>query len=403
MSKSILFVLCLAATSAFAQAQTDTAALRQKAIALAHRLPMFDGHIDLPWRLYEKMEDVSVRTKGGNFDYERAKIGGLSAPFMSIYVPSSFQKKAPNAAKLMADTLIDIVEGLVKKNPEKFALAFRSKDVAENFKKGLISFPMGMENGAPIGDDLKNVEYFQKRGVRYITLTHAEDNLICGTSYSLNNKWNGLSAFGKQVVEEMNRVGIIIDVAHVSDKTIEQVLEISRAPVIASHSSCRVFTPRFMRNLPDDLIKKIAKGGGVVQINFGTMFLDSTVSDYFLARRQAMLDWSTANKIASGDPSYVAYEKEWNKMHVAPKVPFERIADHIDHVRQLVGIEHVGLGSDFDGVGESLPVGMTDVSMYPNLIFELLKRGYSEHDIERICYRNTLRVWQKVEKVSGNQ
>ena len=396
MKKVLYPILFLFA--AVCNAQTD-AALRQKADELAHRFVIFDTHVDLPWRLYKKMEDVSVATKGGNFDYPRAKAGGLSAPFMSIYVPSSFQK-TKGGAKLMADTLIDLVVNLTKKNPEKFALAYSADDVEKNFKKGLISFPMGMENGAPIEDNIENVAYFQKRGVRYITLTHAEDNLICGTSYSLNNKWNGLSPFGKKVVEEMNRVGIMIDVSHVSDQTIEQVLQISKTPLIASHSSCRSFTPRFMRNLPDNLIKKIAEKGGVVNINFGSMFLDSVPSDDFLAQRQHMLQWSTENSVKSGDPRYSAHSDEYEKAHPMTCSTVERVADHIEHIVKLVGVNHVGFGSDFDGVGDALPTGLKDVSMYPNLIFALLKRGFKEKDIEKICFKNNLRVWKKVEAMA---
>jgi membrane dipeptidase len=372
-------------------------ALLTKAKKLAHQFIITDTHIDVPYRMLEKWEDISIRTEGGDFDYERAKIGGLSAPFMSIYVPASFQKTA-GASKIMADSLIDMVEGWTKKHPEKFALAYSPEDVKRNFEKGLISFPMGMENGSPIETDIKNVEHFAKRGIRYITLTHSEDNLICDASYSLNNKWSGLSPFGKQVVEEMNRCGVMIDVSHVSDKTIEQVLQISKKPVIASHSSCRAFTPGFSRNLPDNLIKAIAKKGGVVQINFSSMFLDSATAVTFMKQRADFATYATENNLKQSDAKFKEYEAEYKKQHPILKTTIQRLADHFDHVKNLVGINHVGIGSDFDGVGDTLPPDIKDVSMYPNLIFELLKRGYSDSDIEKICYKNTFRVWEKVKK-----
>lgn len=371
----------------------------KKADELAHRYIIVDAHVDVPYRLMSKMEDISEWTRKGDFDYVRAKQGGLSAPFMSIYVPSSFQKTA-GASKAYADTLIDLVEGLVKKNPEKFALAKTPDEVEANFKKGLISFPMGIENGSPIEDKLENVAHFYNRGVRYITLTHAEDNLICASSYNLNNKWNGLSLFGKQVVEEMNRVGIMIDVSHVSDKTIEQVLEISKAPVIASHSSCRKYTPSLIRNLSDDLIKKIAEKGGVVQINFSSLFLDSTSANAFLQERQDKREWLLKNNTTTADPRYKAFDDEYEKTHPTHFSTLKRLVDHIDHVKKLVGIDHVGFGSDFDGAGDTFPDGIKDVSMYPNLIALLLKRGYTEGDIAKICYQNTFRVWREVERLS---
>ena len=374
----------------------------KKADELAHKYIIVDAHVDVPYRLMAKMEDITVRTPKGDFDYVRAKQGGLSAPFMSIYVPSGFQKTV-GASKAYADSLIDLVYGLVNKNPEKFALANTPDEVEANFKKGLISLPMGMENGSPIEDKLENVAYFQKRGVRYITLTHAEDNLICASSYSLNNKWNGLSAFGKQVVEEMNRVGIMIDVSHVSDKTIEQVLEISKAPVIASHSSCRKYTPTLIRNLPDDLIKKIAAKGGVIHINFSSLFLDSTAAKAFLQERQDKSEWLLKNNTTQKDPRYKAFDAEYERTHRQHFSTLKRLADHIDHIKKLVGIDYIGFGSDFDGAGDSFPEGIKDVSMYPNLIALLLQGGYTEGDIEKICYKNTFRVWREVERLSQSK
>jgi membrane dipeptidase len=333
-----------------------------KADSLAHANIIIDGHVDIPYRLRNHPEDISVRTEGGHFDYVRAKTGGLDAPFMSIYIPS---EKENNGAKALADSLIDLVEDLVAKDPDKFALATSPKEIEEQFKRGLISLPMGIENGAPIEGDISNITHFYNRGVRYITLTHAKDNHICDSSYDTTRTWNGLSPFGKKVVTEMNRVGIIVDVSHISDSTFYQVMRLSKAPVFASHSSCRHFTPGFERNMSDEMIGLLAAHDGVVQINFGSYFLSE---EY---QKKAEDDTTTVTTV-------------------------QMVADHIDRVVSLAGIDHVGFGSDFDGVS-SLPVGLKDVSELPNLLAELIRRGYSDEDIAKICYKNTFRVWQAVE------
>jgi len=249
-----------------------------KAKELTHKYIVLDGHVDVPWRLDESRdsdgnvsEDVSHRTPKGDFDWERAREGGLTAPFMSIYVPAKYEDKG---AKKVADRLIDMVAGFAQKWPEKFALAKNPSEVRANFGAGKISLAMGMENGSPIEHDLANVRYFRDKGIRYITLTHSKDNHISDSSFDDKHTHKGLSAFGKQVVAEMNKVGIMVDLAHVSDDAFSQALEISKVPVIASHSSCRHFTPGFERNASDELIKALAKKNGVIQINFGSGFID---------------------------------------------------------------------------------------------------------------------------------
>ncbi len=339
---------------------TDTE-LHALADSLAHKFIIVDGHVDIPYRLWHNPEDISVRTENGHFDYVRAKEGGLDAPFMSIYIPSN---KEDNGAKLLADSLIDLVEKIVSDNPEKFAIATNPIQIKEQFAKGLISLPMGMENGAPIEHDLKNVSYFYNRGIRYITLTHAKANHISDSSYDSIRLWNGLSEFGEELVAEMNRIGIMVDISHVSDSAFYDVLKIAKVPVIASHSSCRHFTPGMERNMSDKMIKALAKNGGVIHINFGSFFLDPAFAQ------------------EDRDTTYFAKASQ--------------IADNVDRVVELAGIDHVAFGSDFDGVGD-LPEDVKDVSQLPNVIYELLKRGYSEEDIEKICNKNTFRVWQQVE------
>lgn len=352
--------------------------LKAHSKVLAEQFIIVDGHIDLPDLLKEKKykagidsPDTIISTGKGEFDYTRAKQGGLDAPFMSIYIPVEYQSKRDHG-KALADSLINTVVAITKALPDKFALANTPADIEANTKAGKISFPMGMENGAPIGDDLSNLKYFFDRGIRYITLSHNKDNQICGSSRDVENANNGLTDYGRKVVDEMNRLGIIVDISHVDDSTFYQVMELSKAPAIASHSSCRKFSPKATRDMTDDMIKKLGEKDGVIMINFFTMFLDSVA---------------------------MRYGGEFSAEHPNP-TNIETVVNHIDNVVKIAGIDHVGIGSDFDGVTGSLPVGLEDVSKYPDLIYALMKRGYSDDDIEKICYKNSFRVWNKVIDVS---
>jgi membrane dipeptidase len=379
--------------------------LQRIADSLAQVYIITDGHVDLPYRLKVKhfrLEreylGIPVSTREGDFDYERAKKGGLDAPFMSIYIPSRYQKQ-PDHGKVLADSLINMIEGIAQAHPDKFALARTPAEIEDNTRAGKISLPMGMENGAPVGDDLGNVKYFYDRGIRYITLTHGKDNQICDSSYDTTATWGGLSPFGEKVVAEMNRVGIMVDISHVSDSTFYDVMKLTKAPAIASHSSCRFYTPGFQRNMSDDMIRALAANGGVIQINFGASFLDSVAraNDSLLDSLTKILE---EKKLTSADPEAEPIIAQFGKQHKELFSDVERVADHIDHVVQIAGIDHVGIGSDYDGVGDSLPYGLKDVSAYPNLIAVLLKRGYSPEDIAKICYKNVFRVWNKVIEVS---
>ena len=377
---------------------------RAFADSLAQAFIMVDGHVDLPYRMKVKgfmitkeVEDVSVETTG-NFDYPKSKRGGLDAPFMSIYVPSGYQKTG--GAKDFADSLIDMVSRIPVVFPDKFALANSPDDIEENFNKGLLSLPLGMENGAPIEDDITNVKYFFDRGIRYITLTHSKDNQICDSSYDTTYTWNGVSPFGEEVIEEMNKWGIMVDISHVTDSAAFDALRITKAPVIASHSSCRKFTPEWERNMPDTLIKALADNDGVIHINFGSTFLSKKIQDVRRKMGEDLTNYRAENDLASDDSVYLAYAKQYAIDNEAYE-DIETVADHIDHVVNLVGVDYVAFGSDYDGVGDSLPKGLKDVSTYPNLIYVLLKRGYTPEDIEKICYKNTFRVWRKVQEVAN--
>jgi membrane dipeptidase len=397
---------CTNTSSEAGAGNMSEAEIEAMANELAHEFIITDGHVDLPYRLTitnfrftKELIGIPIETDNGDFDYKRAKQGGLDAPFMSIYIPASYQETG--GAKEFADSLIDMVRGVAEAHPDKFALATSPAQVEEQFQKGLVSLPMGMENGAPVGDDLANVAYFHERGIRYITLTHSKDNQICDSSYDDSETWGGLSEFGRKVVEEMNRVGIMVDISHVSDNTFYQVMELTKAPVIASHSSCRKYTPGFERNMSDDMLQKLAENGGVIQINFGTGFLDGSLRESSRRKRNELDSILQAQNLEATDDAaqpIIEQFREDNKALMYSDV--QMVANHIDNVVKVAGIDHVGLGSDFDGVGDSLPTGLKDVSQYPNLIAELLRRGYSKEDIRKICYANVWRVWNEVEQVA---
>tara|TARA_Y100001935_G_scaffold106287_1_gene88218 strand:+ start:1698 stop:2921 length:1224 start_codon:yes stop_codon:yes gene_type:complete len=369
-----------------------------KSNKLSKKFIIVDGHIDLPYRLKEagylkknKILDLTKETDG-DFDYAKSKRGGLDAPFMSIYIPAEFQKSG--GAKKLADSLINLVIKITNSFPTKFALANSPSDIKDNFSKGLISLPMGIENGAAIEKKLENIDYFFERGIRYITLTHGKDNAICDSSYDSTKTWNGLSPFGRKVISKMNSVGMMIDISHVTDEAFYQVIEISRTPVIASHSSPRKFTPGFERNMSDDMIIKLAESNGLILINFGSSFVNELSNKKFDQIDKKVENWKIKNKIND--------IKEINKFKnriIEEEKPFATIEDvinAIDHVVKLVGIDHVGFGSDFDGLGNTLPYNLKNVSDYPNIILGLLKKNYSEEDIEKICYKNLFKTWNEI-------
>jgi len=390
MLKLFIFILLIVALSACQEEKPAVDRLTPAyAKELSQKFILVDTHIDVPFRLKMKMQDVSKKTAGGDFDYPRAIQGGLDAPFMSIFVPA---KKEFNGAKALADELIDLVEALAVNSPDKFALAYDPADLEKNHINGLISLPMGMENGSPVEGKLENIKYFYDRGIRYITLAHAKSNHICDSSYDPERKWGGLSPFGKDVVLEMNRVGIMVDVSHVTDSSFYQILRISKTPVIASHSSCRFFTPGFERNMSDDMIKTLAAHGGVIQMNFGSSFINQDYRE----KMERFQKYAKEHHLRWGTPDFEESLTLFKKENDVREASAADVAAHIDHVAKLVGVDHIGIGSDFDGLGDSLPEGLKDVSQYPNLIFELLKLGYSDEEIQKICSGNLIRVWRFV-------
>jgi membrane dipeptidase len=318
---------------------------------------------------------------------------------MSIY--TSPEEDDSGKARQVANMQIDAVEALVERHPDRFAILRSPGDVDRLRTDKHVLLALGMENGAPIGDDLSQLARFHARGVRYITLAHSRSNHISDSSYDPHHQWQGLSPFGEQVVAEMNRLGIMVDVSHLSDDAVLDAVRVSRVPVIASHSAFRHFTPGFERNLSDNLAKAIAKKGGVVQIPFGIAFIDgkaaADLQAFFTA--ESALDKRNADAKAAGKPleDVAAFEKQWESEHPLPATKIDAVLDEIDYGVKLVGMDHVGLGSDFDGVTGALPDGLRSVADYPNLIAGLQARGYKDVDIRKILGGNLLRVWTVID------
>ncbi len=392
----LLSALAVSAGGAAAEAEPSASAgmLAQQAIIV-------DTHIDVPYRLFKGWEDVTQGTEDGDFDYPRARSGGLNIPFMSIYTPAEAEEAGTSYA--LANQLIDSVEALVGRAPGKFMIVKTTDDAKKAMKSGLIGLAMGMENGSPIDGKLENLTFFHQRGISYITLAHSLSNHISDSSYDEDRKWNGLSPFGKEVVAEMNRVGIMVDISHVTDEAFYQVLEISKVPVIASHSSPRHFTPGFERNMSDEMIRALAKNGGVIQINFGSSFLRQEAREWFDEMDTVRAAYLEANGLEKHSEEAKQFQKDYRKEHPFPYATLDDLLANFEHVIKLVGVEHVGIGSDFDGVGDSLPEGMKDVSYYPALIEALLKHEYSVNNIQAIMGGNLMRVWSEVEDYAQAQ
>ena len=395
MSTRHVAALALLLVMENALAAGATPAARQ----LAQDALIVDTHIDAPTELLSEWQDLGKLTPSREFDYPRAREGGLDVAFMSIY--TSPDEDQAGTARQIANQQIDAVEAMVGRHPDKFALLTSPGDVERLRAGNHVLLALGMENGAPIGDDLAQLERFHARGVRYITLAHSASNRISDSSYERHRAWQGLSPFGKKVVAEMNRLGIMVDVSHLSDAATRQAVELSRVPVIASHSGLRHFTPGFERNLSDELAKAIAARGGVVQLVFGIGFVNRQAADdlqaYFVA--EAALSARNAAARAAGKPveDVDAYFKEWQQAHPTPVTSIDAVLDQIDYAVKLVGIDHVGIGSDFDGVSGRLPEGLRNVADYPNLVAGLQARGYKDDALKKILGGNLLRVWAAVE------
>ncbi|SIQ51100.1 dipeptidase [Solilutibacter tolerans] len=388
---TLALACCLATGGAHAQATDASRKLAQEAVIV-------DTHIDAPGELRDAWRDLVVDTDR-EFDWPKSQVGGLDIAFMSIY--TSPKQDADNTAYHAANQQIDAVLALAARAPDKFALLTSPRDVARLARPGRVLLPLGMENGAPIGDDLAKLSFFFNRGIRYITLAHSAANRISDSSYGAERKWNGLSPFGREVVAEMNRLGIMVDVSHLSDIAALEAVKLSRVPVVATHSGMRHFTPGFERNASDAVAKAIAAKGGVVQITFGTGFVNPKAAADMQAkfRERAALQTRNAEAKAAGRDveDEAAWSAAWDNSHPTPPTEIQAVVDQIVYAVKLLGADHVGIGSDFDGVGGALPNDLRTVADYPNLIAGLQQAGMSDGDIRKVLGTNLLRVWTAVE------
>jgi membrane dipeptidase len=374
-------------------------ALWQRALAIHRRAIVIDTHNDITTPMTNDDYDLSgtppvpYRTS-----IERMKKGGETAEFFSLYIKPWYVQHG-GAARRTLD-MIDSVYRAVERHPNDLMLATTSSDIRRAKAQGKIACLMGIEGGHAIENSLPTLREFYRLGVRYMTLTWNNTNDWADAGRG-ERKHNGLSEFGKEVVREMNRLGMLVDVSHVSDKTMSDALDISKAPIIASHSSARALS-NVPRNIPDELLKRIAKNGGVVQINFYSLFVDQkTVAPQADERAEKLRSQQEALTAKyADDPERLAEEGDkLEAAHPLPPLPLAKLIDHIDHIVKVAGIDHVGLGPDFDGAND-FPEGARDVSMFPNITYELLKRGYSEQDIDKILGGNFLRVFAQAELVA---
>jgi membrane dipeptidase len=360
---------------------------------------VIDTHDDTTQRLLDPSFDISARHADGNIDVPRMRDGGLNAIFFSIWIPS--KTVGPEAIKKAIDQ-IDTVREAVRKHPNDLVLATTADEIRAAKKQNKIAALMGVEGGHMIDNDLAVLRSYAVLGVRYMTLTHM-GNTDWADSSTDTPAHNGLTDFGKQVVLEMNRLGVMIDISHVSDKTFYDAIATSKAPVIASHSSSRAIAEA-PRNMTDDMMRALAKNGGVIQINYHVGFLSQEFRDFEKAHPEAEKEINDEVKKRCGDNescSMVMGDQVVRDLMQAgklPKVDWTKIIDHLDHAVKIAGVDHVGLGSDFDGA--VMPIGMQDVTHLPQITDALLKKGYSDSDIRKILGENTLRVMSEVERVS---
>lgn len=368
--------------------------LWKKALKIHRETIVIDSHCDTPMVMIRGDLDISKKSSQNDLDLIRMKEGGVDAAFFAVFVSNKFDKQQPSKKAL---EMIDEILNQIERNPHLAEMAYSSQNIINIHKTGKRAILMGMENGGPIEGSLRLLRNFYRLGIRYITLTHWNNNDICDASTQEKKRWNGLSPFGKEVVKEMNRLGMIIDVSHISDQSFWDVLKISRAPVFASHSCVRSLcdTPR---NMSDEMIKALAKKRGVIQINFYSGFLDPIYKQKAKEAEKKIAPEREKIREKYGDDTSQYWNemiKVWKKFAPAPP-KIEVLINHIDYVVKLVGSDHVGLGSDFDGAG-SFPKGLEDVSGYPLITYHLLKRGYNEEDIKKILGGNFLRLFKEVE------
>jgi membrane dipeptidase len=373
--------------------------LWQRAIQIHHRAIVIDTHNDVTTPMTNDDYDLSGSPPGPyRTSLERMKRGGLNAEFFSLYIKPTYVKNG-GAARRTLD-MIDAVYRASERHPNDLMMAYSASDIREAKRRGKIAALMGIEGGHAIENSLATLREFYRLGVRYMTLTWNNTNDWADAGRG-EKTHNGLTDFGKEVVREMNRLGMLVDVSHVSDKTMSDALDISKAPIIASHSSARALAEH-PRNIPDDLLRRIAKNGGVVQVNFYDLFVDAKAGAANDERSKRLKpQYDAIDERFKDDPERRAEEED--KLDAAnplqPPVTLSKLVDHIDYIVKIAGIDHVGLGADFDGAMD-MPEGASDVSELPNITYELLRRGYSEKDIRKILGENFLRVFAEAERIA---
>lgn len=358
---------------------------------------VLDSHCDTPSQIL-RLRDISIDNARGQVDFPKMLRGGVDGAFFALYTPAGLEgAQATSKAFGLLAALYDTID----LNKDVAALALTPQQALENKRNGRVSVFIGMENGSPIGESLSLLRMFFRAGVRYMTLVHSSDNAICDSCASSVKTWHGLSGFGRQVVAEMNRLGMLIDVSHASDDTFYDVIRCSKVPVVATHSCCRALASH-PRNMTDDMIRTLAAHGGVIQINFYPVFLDDAFASV-LAASGLLERGEPVEQVFIANPADPARRAAWydilDRLAALPRPSYKRIVDHIDHAVSIAGIDHVGIGSDFDGI-EVTPDGMENISMLPRLFDEMRSRGYSDIDIEKIAGGNFLRVMEYVQNHS---
>ena len=393
-------LFCLSVSSVNAQTpQPRDERLWQRALAIHRRAIVIDTHNDVTTPMTNDDYDLGGEPPTPyRTSIARMKQGGLTAEFFSLYVKPWYVTHG-GAARRTLD-MIDSVYRAVERHPRDLMIATSAADIRCAKRMNKIAALMGIEGGHAIEDSLPTLREFYRLGVRYMTLTWNNTNNWADAGRG-EKKHGGLSDYGRDVVREMNRLGMLVDVSHVSDETMSDALDVSKAPIIASHSSARALS-NVPRNIPDDLLRRIAKNGGVVQVNFYSVFVDEkTVAPQSEERdKRLKAQQDELNRKYANDPERLGEESD--KLEAAnplPPLPISKLIDHIDHIVKIAGIDHIGLGADFDGAND-MPEGASDVSMLPNITYELLKRGYSEQDIRKILGENFLRVFAEAERVA---
>ncbi|MGH9913827.1 MAG: membrane dipeptidase, partial [Pyrinomonadaceae bacterium] len=371
--------------------------LWKRALAIHRKAIVVDGHNDITSPMTDERYDLAIPSAGKyHTDIARLKEGGVTGQFFAIYVDKKYVKEGGSMRRAM--DMIDDVYRAAERHPNDLVFTTTAEGIIKAKKQGNIAALMGIEGGHAIDDSLSALRDFYRLGVRYMTLTHTNNNNWAGSSGEPDNK--GLTDFGKEVVREMNHIGMLVDISHVSDQTMNDVLDTVTAPVIASHSSARALC-NHPRDIPDDLLKRIGKNGGVVMVNFYPTFIDQKVYDAAKERETRLKPQTDAlTENYKNDPKRLADElTKLNNANPLPTTSISKVIDHIDYIAKLIGVDHVGLGSDFDGI-PSVPVGLEDVSKFPEITYGLLQRGYAEKDIQKILGGNLVRVLGEAERVA---